>query len=169
MIDYEFAGLPLHILLVHFVVIVVPLAALCLVLATAWPAARRRLGILPPVTALAALIAVPITTNAGEWLEQRVGHTALIAAHAAIGSTLLPWAAAIFLVAVVQWGWFRYFASPTAKYFERVRSSGVRVAVTTVLATAVAVTAVGAVTSVVLIGESGARAVWTNSYTQSPR
>lgn len=167
--DYEFAGLPLHILTVHLVVIAVPLAALCLVLAAAWPAARRRLGVVTPIIALAALIAVPITTKAGEWLEERVGHTALIAAHAEIGKTLLPWAAATFVVAGLQWAWFRYFAAPTSRYFERVRGNGMRLAVTIVLAAAVAVSAVGSVASVVLIGESGARAVWTNSYTQSPK
>jgi hypothetical protein len=88
-VDYIFNGLPLHVLLVHFVVIVVPLAALCTVLA-AWPAARRRLGIVTPIIALAALIAVPITTDAGQWLEARVGHSELIAAHKALGETLLP-------------------------------------------------------------------------------
>ncbi|MET4781446.1 hypothetical protein [Glaciihabitans sp. UYNi722] len=36
--DYEFNGLPLHVLLVHFVVIVVPLAALRTALVAAWPA-----------------------------------------------------------------------------------------------------------------------------------
>jgi hypothetical protein len=36
-------GLPAHILLVHAVVVLVPLAALLVVLVTAWPAARARL------------------------------------------------------------------------------------------------------------------------------
>ncbi|WP_255452867.1 hypothetical protein [Cryobacterium sp. Sr8] len=35
----EINGLPAHVLLIHFVVIVVPLAALCALLAVAWPAA----------------------------------------------------------------------------------------------------------------------------------
>ncbi len=60
---WEFNGLPIHILLIHFVVIVVPLAGLCTVLAAAWPAARRRLGIVTALIALAALIAVPIGTD----------------------------------------------------------------------------------------------------------
>jgi hypothetical protein len=161
--DYEFAGLPLHVLLVHFVVIVVPLAALCTVLAAAWPAARRRLGIVTPIIALAALIAVPITTAAGEWLEARVGHTALIEAHAQLGDTLLPWAIATFVVALLQWAWFRFFAT-----VERVPSRALRLTVTILLAAAVAVTAVGSVVTVVRIGESGARAVWTGSVSDSP-
>jgi hypothetical protein len=160
--DYEFAGLPLHVLLVHFVVIVVPLAALCTVLAAAWPAARRRLGVVTPIIALAALISVPITTAAGEWLEARVGNTPLILAHAALGRTLLPWAIATFVVATVQWVWFRFGSS-------RVPARGARITVTAALALAVAVIAVGSVVTVVQIGESGARAVWTGSFTPTPK
>jgi FlaG/FlaF family flagellin (archaellin) len=44
-----------------------------------------------------------------------------------------------------------------------------RVAVTIVLAAAVAITAVGSVVTVVRIGESGARAIWTGSFTENPR
>ncbi|WP_233625292.1 hypothetical protein [Actinoplanes sp. ATCC 53533] len=37
-------GLPAHILLVHAIVVLLPLAALLLVLTAVWPAARRRLA-----------------------------------------------------------------------------------------------------------------------------
>jgi hypothetical protein len=164
---YEINGLPLHVLIVHFVVIVVPLAALCTVLAAAWPAARRRLGIVTPLIALAALVAVPITMAAGEWLVARVAHTELIAAHQALGYTLLPWAIATFVVALVQWAWFRFFYREGARL--RVKGKSLRVAVTIVLAAAVAITAVGSVVTVVRIGESGARAIWTGSFTENPR
>jgi hypothetical protein len=164
---YEINGLPLHVLIVHFVVIVVPLAALCTVLAAAWPAARRRLGIVTPLIALAALVAVPITMAAGEWLVARVAHTELIAAHQALGYTLLPWAIATFVVALVQWAWFRFFYREGARL--SVKGKSLRVAVTIILAAAVAITAVGSVVTVVRIGESGARAIWTGSFTENPR
>ena len=167
--DYEFNGLPLHVLLVHFVVVVVPVAALCTVLAAAWPAARRRLGIVTPIIALGALISVPITTQAGEWLQARVGHTELVAAHAALGTTLLPWAVATFLVAAIQWFWFRFVTAPDARFASRVAGKSPRLAITLVLAAAVAVLAVGSVMTVVQIGESGVRAIWTGSFTQSPK
>jgi len=167
--DFEFNGLPLHVLLVHFVVIVVPLAALCTLLTAAWPAARRRLGVVTPIIALAALIAVPITTEAGEWLQARVANTELIAAHAAIGKTLLPWAAATFLVAAIQWFWFRFVVAPDARFASRVRGKTARLVITIALAVAVVVLAVGSVVTVVQIGESGARAIWTGSFTQNPK
>jgi hypothetical protein len=167
--DFEFNGLPLHVLLVHFVVIVVPVAALCTVLAAAWPAARRRLGIVTPVIALGALISVPITTEAGQWLQARVGHTELVAAHAALGTTLLPWAVATFLVAAIQWFWFRFVTATEARFASRVPGKSARLVITLVLAAAVAVLAVGSVLTVVQIGESGVRAIWTGSFTQNPR
>jgi len=161
-IDYEFLGLPLHILLVHLVVIAVPAAALCLVLAAAWPAARRRLGVVTPIIALVTMIVVPITTDAGEWLEARVHITPLIAAHAALGLTLMPWAVAVFIVAVLQWTWFRFGRA-------RMPAKAARVTITVILAAAVAVTAVGSVVTVVQIGEAGARAVWTGNFDNSPQ
>lgn len=167
--DYEFNGLPLHVLLVHFVVVVVPVAALCTLLAAAWPAARRRLGIVSPIIALAALIAVPITTQAGEWLQARVGHTELVAAHAALGTTLLPWAIATFLVAAVQWFWFRFVNAPDARFASRVPGTTARRIITIALAVVVVILAVGSVITVVQIGESGVRAIWTGSFTPNPK
>ena len=41
--DYVISGLPLHVLVVHGTVVIVPLAAVCTVLSIVWPAARRRL------------------------------------------------------------------------------------------------------------------------------
>ena len=160
--DYQIAGLPLHVLLVHIVVIAVPLTALCMTLTTVWPAARRRLGLVTPIIALLTLIAVPITTNAGQWLEARVNITPLIAAHAALGFTMLPWAVAVFIVAALQWAWFRFGAALVA-------SRALRLVATVTLAVVVAVTAIGSVVTVVQIGEAGSRAVWTGLFVETPQ
>ncbi|MDF2442248.1 MAG: hypothetical protein JWR01_451 [Subtercola sp.] len=106
-----FNGLPLHILLVHVVVIVLPAAALLTVLGAVWPAFRRKLGVLTPIVALVGLISVPLATNAGEWLEARVNSTPLIQAHVALGDTLLPWAVGQFVLATAIWVWYRWFAA----------------------------------------------------------
>ena len=42
---YTANGRPLHVLLVHMVVILLPVTAICVLLAAIWPAVRRRLGI----------------------------------------------------------------------------------------------------------------------------
>jgi hypothetical protein len=160
----EFNGLPLHVLLVHAVVILLPLAVLCAVLHAAWPAAGRRLGIVTPILAIVSTILVPITTNAGEWLQARVGQTPLLAIHAALGDTLLPWAVALSVVTVVEWVWFRFGPAPDRSSAET--ASGrrrVRLAIRIVLIVAALIVATGTVVTTVQIGESGARAVWSGS------
>ena len=77
-------GLPLHPLIVHFVVVAFPGAAVLLLLSAFWPAARRRLGIITPLLALASLIAVPLATSSGESLEERVDGSALLETHIAL-------------------------------------------------------------------------------------
>lgn len=98
-------GLPAHVLLVHAVVVLLPLASLALVLSVLWPAARRRLGIVTPLLALVGLILVPITTSAGEYLEKQFGESPLIEKHAHLGDQLLPYAIALFVVALAHWVW----------------------------------------------------------------
>jgi hypothetical protein len=118
-----------------------------------------------PLIALAALVSVPITTKAGEWLAERIHETALSEAHVAIGETLLPWSIGVFLVAAVQWIWFRYVTAEGARLSAVVTGRGARRAITLVLGAAIVVLAVGYVLAVVQIGESGVRAVWSNSLT----
>ncbi|WP_241981847.1 DUF2231 domain-containing protein [Cryobacterium ruanii] len=165
-IDWEFNGLPLHVLIVHAVVIVVPLAALCTLLTAFWPAARRRLGIVTPLVALAAVVLVPLAVQAGEWLQSRlVNVTPLLGAHTSLGTTLLPWVIGLFLLAVLQWVWYRYVVAEGARFSSAVPSRSARLAVRIVLNAIAVVSAIGAVVTVALIGESGSRAVWTDLFT----
>src|SRR3954469_25224130 len=72
----KIAGLPLHPLVVHLVVILVPLAAVGVVL-TCWRPGWRESYLLP-LTALAIVgaIAALVTTNSGEALESSIRHAA---------------------------------------------------------------------------------------------
>lgn len=159
LMDWLFNGLPIHVLLVHYVVIIVPMTALCLVLAAAWPAARRRLGIVTPILALSALISVPIATEAGEALEEQVAETALSELHTELGENLLPWVIALFVVALAQWAWYRFFTGD-GRFAGAITSRPARIAITVLLVVAVAAVVIGSVVTVVIIGESGARAAW---------
>ena len=162
--DWVFNGLPVHSLLVHFTVIIIPAAALAMVLTAFWPAARRRLGLVTPLLALAALAAVPLTVSAGEWLYERVEHTSAAQAHEASGRSILPWAIALLIVAILQWAWYRFGAKwSTGKGNASPRSA--RLAVTAVLTLAVVVAAIGSVVTVVIIGEAGTAAVWVGNFT----
>lgn len=151
----EIAGLPLHPLIVHAVVILTPLTVLALLLGTFWPAARRRLGIVTPLGALIVLILVPITTAAGESLKALVGATPAVLTHEALGLMLLPWAIALFVVSAAQWIWYRY----SQKRVTERSPVWARVVVIAIGALAVVVS-VGTMILLVLIGDAGARAVW---------
>lgn len=165
-IDWEFNGLPLHVLIVHAVVIVVPLAALCALLTAFWPAARRRLGIVTPLVALAALVLVPVAVQAGEWLQSRlVNVSLLLGAHTSLGKTMLPWVIALFLATALQWVWYRYIAAEGARFASALPNRRGRLVATIVLDLVVLASAIGAVVTVALIGESGSRAVWTDLFT----
>jgi hypothetical protein len=153
--SFVIAGLPVHILLVHAVVILAPLTGVAVILHALWPAARRRLGFVTPLAALVVLVLVPITVSAGEALEATVGSTPAIEKHADLGDTLLPWAIALFVVAVVEWVWYR-FVHPMANRMPR----AARIASAALIAVAAVVIGVGSIIDVVLIGDAGARAVW---------
>ncbi|MGW4601861.1 DUF2231 domain-containing protein [Streptomyces sp. NPDC004532] len=157
-------GLPAHVLLVHVVVVLIPLTALALVTAALWPRAARRLGSLLPVLALAALISVPLTTQAGEWLERHVDNNALVRRHTELGDGVLPWALGVFVLAVVVW-WTagRAAAEPRQGGAAGRAALPVRIVVG-VLSLAVAL---GAVVDVYRIGDSGAKAAWHDAYSQA--
>jgi hypothetical protein len=159
-------GLPAHVLLVHAVVVLVPLACLALVLHVVWPAARSRLGIVTPALALVSLVLVPVTTNAGEYLRdhQTVGGeiAAKIDKHEHLGSQLLYYAIPLFLVAVGVWllGRYRDGAVVPGVAAERTAVREVPSWVTVVVGVVAAGLAVATTIQLYRIGDSGAHAVW---------
>jgi hypothetical protein len=169
--DYVFDDLPLHVLLVHAVIVLVPLVGLALVVIAAWPAARRVLWL--PVL-IAAVLLVPlglVTIEAGKWLQARVPAAPLIQEHTSIGESIVPWLWALLGVAVLvaAWAVIELLAARRSTDSEDRRPArGLRIAVGTVLTiAALAVTAMASWT-VFQIGESGSRAVWEGSFSDEP-
>ena len=158
-------GLPLHVLIVHLVVVLVPVTALGVVLVAVWPEARRRVGIVVALMGLVVIGVVPLTGAAGQWLKDRVFGTPLIETHAAIGNSLWPWSLALGLLAIAIWLW--YYVTE-----ERARAdappNGGRRTVGVILA----ILALGiggmATYQTVLAGESGSRAVWEGTFSDTP-
>lgn len=149
----EVNGLPAHVLLVHVVVMLIPIAALLLVLSAVWPAARARIGVVLPLVALVALISVPLTTHAGEWLQEQMGGgSPLVGRHATLANQMLPWAVGLFLVSAAVWAVHRFV--PAA------RQGSSRTLLTVGLAVLAVVVAVGSVVTVYRVGDSGAKAAW---------
>lgn len=168
--DYTFAGLPLHVLLVHALLVLTPLVTLALVLIAAWSAARRILWI--PVVAAAALL-LPlglVTIEAGKWLEQRVPQAPLIQAHTAQGEDIVPWLNGIVALAVVIAVWAVVELMARRRTGPAVARPGraVRLVVGVVLTLAALAIAAGTTWTLVRIGEAGSRAVWEGSFSDEP-
>ncbi|HEY2194280.1 MAG TPA: hypothetical protein VGH76_18545 [Actinomycetospora sp.] len=175
-------GLPAHILLVHAVVVLVPLTAVVLLLVALWPAARPRLAVVGGVLAVVTLVSVPLTTDAGEWLERRLPSTPLLQQHTQLGDYLLPWAIGLAVIGVALaarevLAGRRARAARTegpgaavASHAARPRSASAPggVVLTVVLAVLTVVVAVGSVTTTYEIGDSGARAAWTGKFSPTP-
>ena len=104
------------------------------------------MGVLPPVVALAALVAIPPTTHAGQVLKERLPDNELINKHAELGDKLLPWVAVLFVVAAVSWF---LLSRPGTGTLLRTGTAVVAV-----------VAAVGSAWMTYRIGDSGAEAVW---------
>jgi hypothetical protein len=185
----EINGLPTHVLLVHAVVVLVPLTALALITAAVLPRAARRLGPLLPLLASVALVSVPLTTQAGEWLEHHVDGDPLVRRHAELGDGLVAWAVGLFVLAAVVWWAGRRasagsgqgdagngltgaeaFGRDTDTVAASGRTGGSRWAalpVRILLGLLSVAVAVGAVVDVYRVGDSGAKAAWHDGYSQT--
>jgi hypothetical protein len=169
--DYTFAGLPLHVLLVHAIVVLTPLIALALVLIAAWPAARRVLW-LPVLIAAAVLLPLGLfTIEAGKWLEQRVPPAPLIQEHTAQGEDIVPWLITLLVLASVIAAWAvveLVMARRAAATGGTGLGRGIRIVVGIVLTLAALAVAAGSTWTLVQIAEAGSRAVWEGSFSDEP-
>lgn len=148
------AGLPLHPLVVHATEVIVPTAALAVALAALWPLFRRWARFLPLGLSLVALVLVPMSTQSGEALQERVKETSLIETHGEMAEGLAPWVFLLVLVAgvLLWWNWNESRATtPRAPKW-----------VALVLAVTAVLGASGTIVQAVRIGHSGATATWSN-------
>jgi cytochrome b involved in lipid metabolism len=140
------AGLPLHPLVVHAVVVLLPVAAIALILIYFVPKWRLAYGWLTLAALAAGTAAAFAAKESGEALADRVG---LPAEHAQWANLLVPVSIVLFVVAAV-WFWLQRKAAAASTTSIAAVVTG---AVASVLAVAVLVLTV-------LVGHSGATAVW---------
>ena len=149
-------GLPVHPLIVHAVVVLLPLAALGAVAIAVRPSWRTRYGNLVVAVAAVTTVLIPLATSSGERLESRVGNPGR---HAELGDTHI-WSALPLLAVAVALVWLhRRSAGSQAPS----TGSALRLAVAVL---AVLVAAANLV-QVYRVGESGAQAVWHGTGTAS--
>jgi hypothetical protein len=164
-------GLPVHPLIVHATVVIVPAAVLAVALAAAWKPFRRWAGPLPLLLSAAGLVLVPLSTSSGEALERRVPETALLQAHTRVAEgLLLPVALLTVAAAALYWLQRRERREPGHVTGARPRHPGApgRLVVVGILAVA-AVGAVSTAVQVARIGHSGAEAAWAKTAQTPPR
>jgi hypothetical protein len=170
-------GLPTHILLLHVVVILLPLAAVASVAVALSSRFRQRWGLVTVCATFVVTLFVPLTTQAGESLAARLPTSAMIARHADIGNQLVFWAAAfgLSLFAVVAIDLRRRASAapdeltPAETWATRYLPRRWRPAAPNWTASTLQVakilalvTAIGATVMVIWAGHTGARAVWSH-------
>lgn len=142
-------GLPVHALVVHGVVVLVPLAAVGLVAIAVRPAWRRPYAPLVAALATIGLALVPVATRSGHELKQRLNAGGVVAdqiqehqdmANRVLWPTVAMWLLAIALLVMDRRG-----------------RTGPQMTVVAVLSV---VAAVGSATLVALAGHLGSTAVW---------
>lgn len=147
----EIQGLPLHPLVIHAVVILVPLSALGGIAMSVFTWARKRYGSLVVVGAFGAAVSTYVAQIAGQWLyTSREQNSPAATAHAEIGGQLLLWVILLFVGTVV--------VMLAQRLIEQDKPAG-RIALI-VGAVITIVMAIVSVVQVIRIGHAGSVAVW---------
>ena len=147
-------GIPVHPLVVHAIVVLLPLATLGTIAIAVRPSWRRPYGPLVAGAALVSTVLCPVATSSGEELEQRVGAPG--GDHAELGESLV-WFALALLVASAALVYLQ-------RQHERRMDADSAAATSTTMLTVVAVVAVvvglAAGFQVYRVGDSGAKSAW---------
>lgn len=140
-------GLPVHPLVVHAAVVLIPLAAVGAILMAVWSSFSRRFGVIVVILAGLGAGAAFVAKASGEQLATRVGEPE---AHAELGE-VMPLIAAVFFVLVLAF-WL----------FDRgIPGNRTRPAWLIVLAVVLVVASLVAIGWTIRVGHSGAEATWS--------
>ncbi len=149
----DFYGLPLHPLIVHATVVIIPLAAVTVLLSALWRRFRVWAGWLPAGLSLIGLILVPLSTSTGETLERHVARSKLLEEHTHLADGLLPWMIGLTVFALVGYAIHRRDA----------HGQTTRKLLSVAVAALAVVAVVGTTVQVARIGHSGAKAAWADT------
>ncbi|CAB4686853.1 MAG: hypothetical protein F2667_00900 [Actinobacteria bacterium] len=155
-------GIPVHPLVVHAVVVLLPLAVLGTIAIALRPRWRVTYGPLVVGAAAIATVLVPVATSSGEELEKRVGDPG---EHAELGEQLLFFAIALLVLsaALVWLAWRASRATTATPDPTTGPTTGPTPGPTTlinVVAGLAVIAAVACAVQVYRVGDSGARAAW---------
>lgn len=163
-----FNGLPLHPLVVHAIVVLLPIAALGTIAIAFWPRLRRRYGWIVVAAGAGSTALIPVATQSGEYLEHRVGDPGT---HAQLGDQLIWFAIPLLITsaALVMLDRRRTRktapespapAEPTEAATEHTDGAAKQPTALRAVATLAVVTALATSVQIYRVGDSGARAAW---------
>jgi hypothetical protein len=150
-------GLPLHPLVVHAVVVLVPLVALGVIAVAVVPRWSTTYGNLLLIATVVGTAAIPVATHTGEQLRAQLPPTAAIAHHATIGDAMKWFGMLLLLAGIAMWWMGR------RRKHERPLGRGVELALRVVCAV-IALVALG---WAIRAGHSGAETIWQGVGQQS--
>jgi len=145
-------GLPVHILIIHAVVVLMPIACLVVMGMLIRPQWQRKYRWEILALVVVATATVPLATSSGEALAGRVEqlsttNKALVAAHVNSGENLTPFALLLLLMTVlILW-----------------RGSHLQSKIKTVASVLAVIAALGSIAEVAIIGHSGAKSAWART------
>ncbi len=144
-------GLPLHPLVVHVVVVLLPMAALGGIIMALWPKFSKRFGPLIILTSYAAVAGAVLASHTGEQLQ--IALSMNVGSHGTMGKTAKYVSAAFALVLSVL-GYLDWRIGRPGKPRKRGALEWIFAALTIIAA-------IVAIYWIVAVGHSGAQLVWT--------
>jgi len=160
-------GLPIHPLVVHAVVVLLPLAAIGTIAIAVRPAWRHRFGVLVIAAAALSAVLTPVATSSGEALEKHVGDPGQ---HAELGDQLIWFEIPLLLLAIaLVWLDRRHRNAAAAEPSHAASASSASVSPTAlkVVAALAVIAALATSVQVFRVGDSGARAAWGDQVSSS--
>jgi hypothetical protein len=155
------AGLPVHPLAVHVVVVLLPLMSVVTVAVAVRPAWRAKAAVWVVAADAAVLVCSLVARQSGMALQRRLSSFrtdgVLVAADHGGKGAVLPWFALGLLVAAALVWWTCRRPLPAAR-------AGAMTTLVTVLAVVAGAAAIG---WTVVVGDAGARAVWGSTVSSS--
>lgn len=136
-------GLPVHVLIVHVVVVLLPLSAIGAIIVACIPRWSRRFGVLVWIGALISLVAAFVAQESGEQLAQRVG---VPMQHMDAGMQVKFYAAGLLVVTFILW--------------LLDRKAQKRSPIAAIVAVLCVIAALAAIWGTFRAGDSGSQAVW---------
>jgi hypothetical protein len=166
-------GLPTHIVLLHVVVVLLPIAAAATIAVVASSWFRHRYGLVVVAATFVVTLFVPLTSQAGEALAERLPDAPEIQTHADVGKQLVIWAAVFgaCLAAVVLLDLIRRAPAPDLTSAEswavarlpsvwRSSTPGWADAAFRLVQVLAVLASIGVLVMVIRAGHTGAQAVW---------